>query len=581
MKKLPPELQARREAATSYIGKLLPFIASKDLTIIDATRLGVRGPTKETLVNIWCFTHQQEHTVRLVQLQRKPMENAPCCTRLTKQELISKITANPNYEVTRISSSSSTVLTKDQVTIYCTKHKFSSTATVGDRLKSPLLKCCSSENAARSRESWLASIKHSKLSYSGKPYIYKNLPVRISSTTRVIVGCPDHGDKEVYAFSHLDSRLLCCTKLETADSSRHSIEHVLAALKEHSPQYKYRVLKAEGPYSEWVVEGKCRDHGVFTIDTKAKHTLSQTLRYGAFCAECTRLYMSGVEKEFSVALDQYFPNVSYRTNVWLKGFGQKRLDFYFPDAKLGVEINGTYWHSEDKKGKTAHSAKQRFLEEQGILLMQFTDSEFSKNRKLIMSMVASRLGHNKRIYARKTKLCSPTPQEAREFFLRNHISGFVPSTYYIGLQVKDRIVSIISIGKARYSKDADYELLRFATRRGFTVVGGLSKMLAELARQVKDGSLLTYADLRYGNGNAYAQVGFTRMHDTEPGFSYFKGLQLVSRQQATHKKLPYLLGDNYDPEMSQDANMTAAGWRRIYDAGHRVFLLNLQEFIKR
>ena len=574
MKKLPPSLGKRRGAAIEYIGGLLPF-QPEGYVIVDATRLGVRGPTQETLVNLWCPVHEEEHTVRFIHLKQKSFSQAPCCTRVSKEQVIDSLhSLFPHYEVVFFDD---IINSRSKVKVKCKKHGTESISTVSDRLRTPRLKCCKDSEATRTRKDWLDSIKHNKLSYSGLPYNYSNIPPRVASTHRIKIVCPDHGEREVYAFSHLTCRLSCCTTIETADYSRHDPNYVIAELRKHSPQYKYRIKNADGPYSEWIVQGKCKEHGIFNIDTKAKRTLSQTLRYGGLCPDCTRTYLSGVEQDFSAVLDRKFPGLVYRTNSWLKGFGQKRLDFYIPKAKLGVEINGTYWHSEEKKGKDAHSDKRKFLADKGILLLQFTDSELHHNKDLIFSMLASRLGLNKRLYARKTLLATPTPAEAREFFLENHISGFVPATYYIGLKYKDKLVSVVSFGKSRFNSDADYELLRFATLRGFTVVGGLSKMLQEFRRIVKAGKLLTYADLRYGNGNAYEKVGFSYAGETKPGFSYFKGLRVVSRQQAVHKKLPKLLGDVYDPSLSQDENMLAGGWRKIYDAGHKIFLLTIKE----
>lgn len=538
-----------------------------------------------------CCVHEKAHTCTLRHIAAKLSKNGTylpsCC--LYPRNSVKELIDNDVIIVSRLRSNSGVKHTVDilgeeqgtltKLSITCNEHKTCTVHVFGEytrKRSSYLLRCCGQSARRRTYDEWINGIKHDKMSSTGKPYSYlkvKKVYKNISSTDRVVVTCPEHGDKEVYAFSHITYKLACCANSPEC-GARLKETDVLAALTNHSPQHEYKILSTASSYRDWKIQVTCKEHGTSLIDTKAKNTLSQTLRYGNFCPDCTKIFMSGVEAEFSLRLEKEFPSIVFRTNVWLKGFGAKRLDFYSKQHKLGIEINGVYWHSEDKKGKRAHSDKRKWLLDRGVTLLQFTDLEIQQNTDLIISMLKSRMGKNKVVYARKTKVKKLETADAKKFFNENHISGFLPSKLYIGLVYEDHIVSMASFSKARFSanNNYDFELIRFATLRGITVVGGLSKLVSAFKARYT-GVLVSYADLRYGNGNAYEKAGFTKLRENAPGYGYFRALKYVSRYQAQKHKLPKLLGEGFDPDKSESENMLANNWRKIYDAGSLVFVL--------
>jgi hypothetical protein len=60
------------------------------------------------------------------------------------------------------------------------------------------------------------------------------------------------------------------------------------------------------------------------------------------------------------------------------------------------------------------------------------------------------------------------------------------------------------------------ELLRFASRAGFTVVGGLDKLLTTYLRNHPAADLMTYADRDWSDGASYHRLGFGAISDTPP-----------------------------------------------------------------
>lgn len=62
-----------------------------------------------------------------------------------------------------------------------------------------------------------------------------------------------------------------------------------------------------------------------------------------------------------------------------KNFHNREIDIFFPELKIGVEVNGAYWHStKGRAGVFQHYRKFLMAKTQGIRLIQFWDYEVLK-----------------------------------------------------------------------------------------------------------------------------------------------------------------------------------------------------------
>jgi hypothetical protein len=247
----------------------------------------------------------------------------------------------------------------------------------------------------------------------------------------------------------------------------------------------------------------------------------------------------------------------------------KEIDIYLPDYKLGIEINGAYWHSEKfNKNKNYHLSKTLLAEQNGIQLLHIFDTEWKNQiqRSIWKSIIKSKLKLNERIHARKCQIGSLTTNVARQFFSQNHLQGYAGGQIKIGLFYNDVLVMACILGKSRFSKIATLELVRSASLQGVTVVGGLSKMLA-----IIDDDILSYADRRYSNGNAYKETGFSFVKNTSPGYFYLENGQLVSRMKFQKHKISKILSI-FDPTKTEKENMELNNMYPIWDCGHKLYL---------
>jgi len=257
----------------------------------------------------------------------------------------------------------------------------------------------------------------------------------------------------------------------------------------------------------------------------------------------------------------------------------RQVDLYFKDLNLGIEVNGVYWHSDEKKDKNYHEKKTDELLAQGIKLIHVFEDEWWQKKEIIKRRLLSVMGLDKKIYARKCTLVEVSPSDAKIFCETYHLQGSVNSKFKYGLIYDEELVALMTFGKPRrWNKGmielGDWELLRYVSK--FTIVGGASKLLSEFRRNNK-GSIVSYAAKNWSSGNLYEKLGFTLRGNTGPGYFYvdLKGkLGRVSRQEAQKHKLPALLGDQFNEAESETENMKRVGYVKIYDSGNLVYIMD-------
>ena len=131
----------------------------------------------------------------------------------------------------------------------------------------------------------------------------------------------------------------------------------------------------------------------------------------------------------------------------------------------------------------------------------------------------------------------------------------------------------MTFSKPRYAKNYDWELVRFCTLKGYNVAGGASKLLSSFRSNYK-GSIISYANRRWSNGDLYRRLGFKEINRTSPGYYYFKENEMIlyTRDRFQKHKLKDLL-ETFDERLTEEENMFENDYRKIYDCGNLVFVL--------
>lgn len=141
-------------------------------------------------------------------------------------------------------------------------------------------------------------------------------------------------------------------------------------------------------------------------------------------------------------------------------------------------------------------------------------------------MIKNHCGVSDKIYGRNTELCIVETDKAKEFFEINHLQGHKKAKLYIGLKQNDILLSVGSFGIPNYSDKFDWEIIRFATLLNHSVLGGFSKILKYFQQENK-GTIISYADREWSNGNVYEKNGFILDHITSPGYGWPDGGKVV------------------------------------------------------
>lgn len=253
------------------------------------------------------------------------------------------------------------------------------------------------------------------------------------------------------------------------------------------------------------------------------------------------------------------------------------LDIYIPSKQVAFEFDGLYYHSAlptDRSAKYQHSTKRDLCYREGITLLQFIDvdcTDISEKLDIVKSMVANKIGANtNRIFARNCDIRIVDKKEASIFFEENHLSGYRGCSIAYGLYHKDILVSCMTFGKSIFDKKYDWEIIRFATKKYTTVVGGASRLFKNFTKH-HPGSVVSYVDCQHGNGMTYKNIGMQFVRKTSPGYIYTDMKKVYSRYEFQY---PSILKHckEYDSSKTEFENAEHNGFKIYWNSGNLVYV---------
>lgn len=202
-------------------------------------------------------------------------------------------------------------------------------------------------------------------------------------------------------------------------------------------------------------------------------------------------------------------------------FGGLELDIFIPNKNIAIEYNGLYWHRDTVKGKNYHLNKLNLCDAKNIRLINIFEDEWINKQAIVKARLKSILGLTPyKIYARKCVVKEITFAEAERFTTKYHLQGSAKSSVNLGLFYRGRLVAVMTFSHSRFNKKYNWELLRYCTVFNFNIIGGAGKLLS-FFKQKYVGSIISYADKRWSNGNLYKKLGFTELNDSPPNYWYF------------------------------------------------------------
>lgn len=246
-------------------------------------------------------------------------------------------------------------------------------------------------------------------------------------------------------------------------------------------------------------------------------------------------------------------------------FYNKKILDYRPDFKLNenvyLNVDGLYWHAEDKCDKLYHFNLRKTFEENGLFIFQIREDEILNNSKfeIVKSIIANKLGTlNNKIQARKCLIKQVSQEEAAAFLDKNHLMGKT-NAKHIGLFYEDILISLLSYKIFQ----STIKIERFCSQINTIVNGGFSKLLKKIETEYPSKSINYWVDLRYGSGKYLENLGFKHCKDTL-GFKW-------TDYKKTYNRLSCKA--NMDDRMlTQKQYAEELNLHKIFDAGQRLYI---------
>lgn len=152
--------------------------------------------------------------------------------------------------------------------------------------------------------------------------------------------------------------------------------------------------------------------------------------------------------------------------------------------------------------------------DKGLQFINLWEDVWHSRQIQVLNRINSIAGKNTRIHGRKTSVVSLDKHQADEFLSAFHIQGPALARYKLGLVHETELVAVATFSGTRLMRQQaegyrSAELIRFATKPGYTVAGGLTKLIKHFAATVKTNDIMSYADRDWSMGKGYKSAGFT------------------------------------------------------------------------
>jgi group I intron endonuclease len=297
---------------------------------------------------------------------------------------------------------------------------------------------------------------------------------------------------------------------------------------------------------------KCKTIKILTEFNKYQRTWDHLMR---ICKSChQQQYTDYYEKNPRKTLDPDQRTISYKTR---KTVSRPFIGTHIKTGELLIFKSGM---EASRQGYDKTQIRRAILK--SISYKDYTwkygDEDFTK------------------IFARKCAIKEVFVKEERSFLNKYHKQGYCQSAVCYGLYYQDELVCLLSFNKPRFNKNYQWEIIRLCSKAGTIVVGGASRLLSQFIKDINPASILTYADKVYAKqGDVYLKMGFKFVRDTPKGYSYKKDDKVLPRYKCQKHKLAKLLGDSFNPELTESENMKNAGYIKVFDLGHKIYELIL------
>ena len=192
----------------------------------------------------------------------------------------------------------------------------------------------------------------------------------------------------------------------------------------------------------------------------------------------------------------------------------QEIDIYLPKENVGIEFNGTRFHSDSYKDKHYHYNKTNKCAKLGIRLVHLYEYEFMNTSDALNRYINGLVNKNKTVLmARKLIVKYIDINEEQEFLYKYDIYGYKNSNICIGLI--DRYNDVVAIMAFKHIKDSirDYEMCNLCFKNDIIICGGSEKMLKYFIDYEKVERIIAYCNKSKFTGEVYKRLGFKSVNN--------------------------------------------------------------------
>lgn len=262
----------------------------------------------------------------------------------------------------------------------------------------------------------------------------------------------------------------------------------------------------------------------------------------------------------------------------------KQIDIYCPDFQIGIELNGSRWHSDEFKPAKACLHKKQLCEAKGINLLTIWEDQINRIPDVVESVILSKFGiYKSRIGARKCTIKEIGSKECSTFLDQNHIQGRTSSQIRLGAFYEEEMIGVMTFIKSRGCQGSknkvagEWELNRFCTKLHTQVVGLTSKMLNYFIKQYHPSTIISFSHNDISTGNVYGKLGFVKEGKINTSYYYIKNNIRYHRSNFTRagivRRWPEY--DIADRTWTERQVMQLKSYHKIYDCGTQKWRLNV------
>ena len=390
----------------------------------------------------------------------------------------------------------------------------------------------------------------------GDKYDY-SLVNEIDPHKKLRIICKKHGIFEQFHGQHLKYGCQKCSYEETSIKNADTVDDFIYKSNIiHNNKYDYSKFVYKNCFSKSIII--CPIHGEFT----------QVVKYHSRGCGCPKCALSNISRPHKLILD-YIKSI-YNGEIIIndrKLIGPYEIDIAIPENKIGIEIDGLYYHSYHKKETKSqimkHNLKQNMVNKIGWRLLQFFEDEIMFKHDIVLSEINHAFNLTNKINVDDCELVKLTSKEFNCFCNKNDLYGRSFFNIRYGLIKDNEIVCIAGFNKCKDS----YEC-KFCSKLNVSISNGINKLLTNFISEYKPKFVTSYIDKRYQTSNELIILGFELLKTINPNCFYVDNYNRFKLKKQFNKKL-----ESFNPNLPVYQNMFNNKYRRIWDSGHEKYLL--------